>query len=71
MSITNQYTVFCQEDTGRGTIWIDCVTANDHEEAADLGLAKCAEEWGMPIKEVRVLGVAEGNVNILFWDDIE
>lgn len=65
------FTVFCQETTGRGTVWIDTVEAAGLEEAKNIGLERCADEWKMDLDEVRVLGVAEGEPLILHWEDIE
>jgi hypothetical protein len=78
------YTVFCRESDGTGTTWIDFVLAENLEHAKAQGLADCCNDWnGNPDPEdhdsfdhlhytpdnVSVLGVAEGNVNILFWED--
>ena len=63
------YTVFCQDVTGEGTIWIDCVQATSLEHAKHVGRTECAEDWGEDIEEIHVIGVAEGDVNILYWED--
>lgn len=65
------FTVFCSEADGQGTMWIDTVEANLPTEAMDLGLAKCLENWGDEYgpDDVVVRGVAEGSVNILYWED--
>lgn len=65
------YTVFCQHVSGIGTIWIDSVKALHIEEAKELAIAACADDWGCNIENVRVLGVAEGVVEIIEWDDLE
>ena len=68
----NTYTVFCQHANGTGTIWISPVNANNLEEAQEKARIACADDWGHEdLSDVHVLGVAEGNVNILFWEDIE
>lgn len=67
----NTYTVFCQDADGTGTIWISSIEADDVEHAKTVGRNQCAEEWGREDPhEVHVLGVAEGNVRIAFWEDI-
>ena len=65
------FTVFCTEQSRwrDGTIWISSVEAGTQQEAATLGRACCANDWGLRQAEVRVLGIAEGNVNILEWSD--
>lgn len=72
------YTVFCQESDGTGTVWIQTLSARDLEHAKSAGLEQCCEDWNGPSDEdpiftpdnVSVIGVAEGNVNILFWEDL-
>lgn len=64
------YTVFCQESSGRGTIWVSSVEANTYEEAISTGRAECASDWGYETRNVHVLGVAEGSVHLVYWDDI-
>ena len=71
-STVKSYTVFCQDITGEGTIWIECVQATSLEHAKLVGRMECAEAWGREdIEEIHVLGVAEGDVNILYWEDQE
>lgn len=65
------YTVFCQERTGKGTIWIDTVQAVDPDEAASLGRTQCAKSWEFYDEDnVHVLGVATGDIEIVMWDDL-
>lgn len=67
------YTAFCQEDTGEGTIWIDTVEAESLDGAILLAKVACAAEWGDEFYEpedIRVLGIAEGDVKILYWSDL-
>lgn len=65
------YTVFCQERTGKGTIWIDTVQAVDPDEAASLGRTQCAKSWEFYDEDnVHVLGVASGDIEIVMWDDL-
>lgn len=68
--MTKTYTVFCQEASGLGTIWISAVTAVDQEEAEEVGRAECAKDWERDESDVHVLGVATGDVEILMWDDL-
>ena len=57
------YTVFCTEYERPGsTTWID--------HAWSLGRAQCAEAWYLDDpSDVHVLGIAEGEVNIVRWHD--
>lgn len=65
------YTVFCQERTGKGTIWIDTVEAPDPDEAASLGRTQCTKSWEFYDEDnVHVLGVATGDIEIVMWDDL-
>lgn len=66
-----KYTAFCQEITGRGTIWIQTVDAKDPEQAQEEAKVQCAEAWDMEPDAVHCLGIAEGDVNILIWEDID
>lgn len=66
----NTYTVFCQNANGTGTIWISPVQARDVRHAKAVGRKQCAKDWGWP-SNIHVLGVAEGNVRIAFWKDID
>ena len=65
----NKYTAFCQEAGGGGTTWIDTVEADNIDEACDIARANCAADWSVEEVFVHVLGLAEGNVNILHWND--
>lgn len=64
-----EFTVFCQELGGGGTIWIEAVEAESVTAAAIVGAAACAETWEYAVEHVHVLGVAEGAVTILHWED--
>lgn len=66
----NTYTGFCQDVSGEGTIWIDHVNADNEEDAMNLAREACANDWDFELEQVHVLGLAEGNINILFWEDL-
>lgn len=71
-----KFTVFVRQSNNLGTTWIGCVDAEDINEAADLGLGECVHEWSSDNRQfseddLRVIGIAEGDVKILSWDDIE
>lgn len=63
------FTVFCREADNTGTTYITAVEATDQNAAASAALAECADAWGQEQDTIRVLGIAEGNVTILEWDD--
>lgn len=67
------FTVFCRQSDGRGTTWIDTVSAESAERAAELGKKSCAADWGWThrMEDITVIGVAQGDVKILFWEDLE
>lgn len=65
------YTAFCQSASGAGTIWIDRVAAPDVEAAKQAAREKCASDWEYEDPaDIHVLGIAEGDVKILDWEDI-
>lgn len=64
------YTVFCQEKSGRGTVWIESFEATDIDDAKALGAAKCSFDWNFDPQGIHVLGVAAGDVEILHWEDL-
>lgn len=78
------FTVFCRDpDDANSTIWISTVEANNSTDAIQVGRDACAEDWNYTeqsidnelddscghINDIVVLGVAEGNINILEWAD--
>ena len=67
----NTYTVWCQDSSGTGTIWIGTVDADSVEGAMEAGRSDCHEDWDGSIDAIHVLGVAYDKVNILYWEDIE
>jgi hypothetical protein len=73
---TQTFTVFCRESNNEGTTWVGAVQARDIEEAGDIALEACAAEWSSDgptwsPDDIIVLGVAEGDVKILEWNDPE
>jgi hypothetical protein len=72
------FTVFCQEAGGKGTIHIDRIGAADLESAIIAGKQQCIDDWSYGTTEgerpwnlesVHCLGVASGDVEILYWQD--
>lgn len=69
----NTYTIFCQHKDRQGTIHIDTVQAPDLDAAILAGRENCLSDWGggatITLEDIHCLGVAEGDVNILHWED--
>jgi hypothetical protein len=68
-AIFKTYTVFCQDEYSVGTTWIDTVEAVDIEAARVEAVEACAAAWECEPSGVCCVGVAEGDVKILFWQD--
>lgn len=64
------FTVFTVDENGdHPTTHITSVEAADIEDAKRLAIAETAEAWEQDASEIRVLGVAAGEVEILDWQD--
>jgi hypothetical protein len=76
--IPSTFTVFCQQADQLGTIHIDSVEAPDLDSAIQVGRAQCLADWNgdnsgsdapYTLEDIHCLGVAEGDVRILRWED--
>lgn len=65
----NTYTAFCRDIDGEGTIWIEAVHADNLEHAGQVAREKCTADWNCDPAHVECIGLAEGNVTILHWQD--
>lgn len=65
----NTYTGFCIHKDGKGTTWINTVQASSIEAAQDTARDECAADWECSADDVQCIGIAAGNVDILFWED--
>jgi len=74
----NNFTVFCQQADQLGTIHIDTVEATDLDSAIKAGRMQCLADWNggasgadapFTLEDIHCLGVAEGDVHILHWQD--
>ena len=72
------FTVFCQQADQLGTIHIDSVEAADLASAIQAGREQCLADWNggatgsdaaFTLDDIHCLGVAEGDVRILHWED--
>lgn len=77
MNLTT-FTVFCQQVDQLGTIHIDSVQAADLESAIQAGREQCLADWNggtsgedapFTLEDIHCLGVAQGDVRILHWQD--
>jgi hypothetical protein len=74
----NTFTVFCQQADQLGTIHIDTVEATDLDTAIQVGREQYLADWNggarepdapFKLEDIHCLGVAEGDVRILHWQD--
>ncbi len=72
------YTVFCQQADQLGTIHIDTVESVDLESAIQAGREQCLADWNggttgaeasFTLDDIHCLGVADGDIRILHWQD--
>lgn len=73
------FTTFIRQTCNVGTTHICAVEADDIEEAKRLGIEQCVHDWNSDSTDyddpvytadnLTVIGVAEGDVNILEWND--
>lgn len=72
------FTVFCQQADQLGTVHIAAVEAADLESAILAGRGQCLSDWNgdsspedapFTLDDIHCLGVAEGDINILHWQD--
>lgn len=70
MSLEN-YTVFCVvlDRQVTDTAWIQTIQATSKKEAMQIGIETCADDWEMEPADVVALGIVEGDINVLAWDD--
>ena len=70
----SEFTVWVQQDDGRGTTHIASYEAKDETDAADQALNQVCADWGRPPEAratLHVLGIARGKIALLEWNDIE
>ncbi|MBN8459826.1 MAG: hypothetical protein J0M04_18505 [Verrucomicrobia bacterium] len=74
------FTVFCQQGDQIGTTHIAPVEAADLESAILAGREQCLSDWNggfspgnapFTLDDIHCLGVAEGDIRILHWQDQE
>lgn len=67
------FTAFCRQVGGGGTTWVEAVESETPElsEVMDIARKACADAWECDPEDIHVLGIAEGDVSILLWADIE
>lgn len=68
-----EYTVWAIEKSGLGTMWISTIRVP--ADAAEVGIttaarAACAADWGWDPDDIHILGAAQGDTTINFWNDL-
>lgn len=67
------YTAFCKEaGCAFGTTWIDVIEVDPDlpiEEVIKAARQTCAEVWGIDVEFITCIGIAEGNIQLLYWED--
>lgn len=65
------FTVWVMHTSRTGTTYVTDVQAPDVASAKQCAITECALNWGgeYPESDLFVLGVAEGPVSLLEWDD--
>jgi len=72
---THTFTVYCCQANGQGTTHIDTVESPDLESAILAGRKQCLKDWNggktgsLTLDDIHCLGVAAGDVTILYWED--
>jgi hypothetical protein len=65
-----KYTVWVTQNDGRGTCHVSSHDAIHAEDAAAQALNETSDDWGgWALENLRVLGIAKGDVEILEWND--
>lgn len=77
MAEIKTYTAWCQQSNGTGTIWIGKVDAPSGTTLDSIRLSAiqaCAIDWGWDGEQegdIHCLGIARGDVDLVYWDDID
>lgn len=74
-----KFTIWICEASGEGSHYTTLIESEDIETAKALALEECSKEWShpedldgepsYPVAALHVLGVAEGDITLLEWDD--
>ena len=64
-----KYTTITRATNDMQQTHLTCVEAESHEEAVQLGRAECAKDWEQPEDGLQVIGLFEGDVTPVQWDD--
>jgi hypothetical protein len=70
--MTTGFTVFIKDLVSDGTTWIGHIDTTDVEKAKSEAMRQCAADWdrGEDFDNIDILGVAEGDIRILEWNDL-
>lgn len=76
MPLHKQFTVMCQHASGKGTVWIDTVDVMADSQGKyplafiqELAIKECADAWEADEDDLHCMGVVEGQIDFLFFDD--
>lgn len=65
------WTIFIRDANNQGTTFITTASGT-RNEAIEVALEECKDSWGYDsVADLRVLGLARGDVDIVEWDDAE
>lgn len=65
----NRFTVWVMEESREGTTFVTSCDAKNIQEAAEIAIDECAASWETRASGLVVIGVAQGDVRLLEWND--
>lgn len=65
----NTFTIWTMHNSRKGTTHITSVKARKQHTAEKKALKECAQDWDEKVHNLVIIGVAEGDVTILEWND--
>ena len=63
------FTVWVSEAGSHGTHFIEAFRAEGPEDAKSQAILECAACWDWPVDELEILGVVEGEVCVIEWNE--
>lgn len=67
-----KYTVWVGRETGLGTTYVTVLDAPSVNAAMDAAIVECITAWESdPFDDLVVRGVARGEVELLYWHDLD
>jgi hypothetical protein len=65
----DRFTVWVSDKHGHGTHFVQAFIAATADEAKAAAIRECCACWDREPDEVEILGVAEGDVNVIEWNE--